>query len=202
MMYRHFFLFLKKTLKFSNVLTRLDDYWLHLQHSPRRHSSYISIRWCKALGRLLQAQTAIVYNLLKIYFTFQNLRSYLAIDIAGKTYMMTSSSGNIFSVTGLCEENSRVTIEFPSQRTVTRNFYIFFDLCLNKRLCKHSWGLLWRHCNVAVLEEAISTSVTQSRYELITFFSVSTIIDNIFFFHFSSKMEFIPLWQRSFISFW
>ena len=56
----------------------------------------------------------------------------------------------------LCNGNSSVTDEFPSQRPVTRNFDVFVDLRLNKRLRKHSWGWwfatpsrpLWRHCNV------------------------------------------------------
>ena len=51
--------------------------------------------------------------------------------------------------------NSSVTGEFPSQRPVTRSFDLFFDLHLNKRLSKQSWGWwfetpscsLWRHCN-------------------------------------------------------
>ena len=38
-----------------------------------------------------------------------------------------------------CAGNSPVTGEFPSQRTVTRRFDVFFDLCLNKRLSKQSW---------------------------------------------------------------
>ena len=41
--------------------------------------------------------------------------------------MMASSNGNIFRVTGLCEGNSPVTGEFPSQRPVTRSFDVFFD---------------------------------------------------------------------------
>ena len=62
--------------------------------------------------------------------------------------MMTSSNGNIFRVTGhLCE--------FPAQRPVTRSFDVFFDLCLNIRFIKQSWGWwfdrlsrpLWRHRN-------------------------------------------------------
>ena len=56
----------------------------------------------------------------------------------------------------LCAGNSLVTGEFPSQRPVTRSFDGFFDLRLNKRLSKQSWGWwfetpsrpLWRHCNV------------------------------------------------------
>ena len=55
----------------------------------------------------------------------------------------------------LCTGNSLVTSEFPAQRPVTRSFDVFFDLRLNKRLNKHSWGWwfetpsrpLWRHCN-------------------------------------------------------
>ena len=55
----------------------------------------------------------------------------------------------------LCVGNSPVTGEFPTQRPVTRNVDVFFDLCLNKRLSKHSWGWwfetpsrsLWRHWN-------------------------------------------------------
>ena len=51
--------------------------------------------------------------------------------------------------------NSPVTGEFPSQRPVTRSFNVFFDLRLNKRLCKQSGSRrfetplrsLWRHYN-------------------------------------------------------
>ena len=54
-----------------------------------------------------------------------------------------------------CAGNSPMTGEFPAQRPMTRNFDVFFDLCLNKRLRKQSWGTwletpsssLWRHCN-------------------------------------------------------
>ena len=71
-------------------------------------------------------------------------------------FMMTSSNGNIFALLALCAGNSRVTGEFPSQRPVTRSFDVFFDMRLNKRLSKQSWGWwfetpscsLWRHCNV------------------------------------------------------
>ena len=81
--------------------------------------------------------------------------------------MMTSSNGNIFRVTGpLCGEftglhrppvNSPASGEIPAQRPVTWSLDVFFDLCLNKRLRKQSWGWwfetlshpLWRHCNEA-----------------------------------------------------
>ena len=58
-----------------------------------------------------------------------------------KSYcMMTSSNGNVFRVTGPLCGNSPVTGEFPSQRPVTRSFDVSFDLQLNKRLSKQSWG--------------------------------------------------------------
>ena len=56
----------------------------------------------------------------------------------------------------ICAVNSPVPGEFPAQRPVTWSFDVFFDLRLNKRLSKQSWGWwfemlscpLWRHCNV------------------------------------------------------
>ena len=59
----------------------------------------------------------------------------------------------------ICAGNSPVAGEFPAQRTVTRNFDVFCDLRLNKRLSKQSWGwwfetlsrLLWRYCNVSTI---------------------------------------------------
>ena len=55
----------------------------------------------------------------------------------------------------ICAGNSPVPGEFPTQRPVTWSFDVFFDLCLNKRLSKQSWGWwfetlscpLWRHYN-------------------------------------------------------
>ena len=55
----------------------------------------------------------------------------------------------------LCAGNSPVTGEFPSQRSVTRSFNVFFDLHLNKRLSKQlrrQWfetpsGSIWRQFN-------------------------------------------------------
>ena len=71
-------------------------------------------------------------------------------------FMMTSSNGNIFRVTGpLCGEFTGPG-EFPTQWPVTRSFDVFFDLRLNKRLSKQPWGWWfetpslswWRHCYV------------------------------------------------------
>ena len=40
----------------------------------------------------------------------------------------------------ICAGNSLVTGEFLAQRPVARSFDVFFDLRLNKRLSKQSWG--------------------------------------------------------------
>ena len=58
----------------------------------------------------------------------------------------------------LCAGNSPVTAEFPSQMPVTQSIGVFFDLVLNKRLSKQSWGwwsetpscLLWHHFNTLI----------------------------------------------------
>ena len=63
----------------------------------------------------------------------------------------------IFSaLMALCAGNLPLTGEFPAQRPVTCNFDVFFDLRLNKRFSRQSWGWwfetpslpLLRHCNV------------------------------------------------------
>ena len=78
-----------------------------------------------------------------------------AIDNSGG-FMMTSSNRNIFRVTGpLWGEFTGHRWIPRTQRPVTRSFAVFFDLRLNIRLSKQSWGwwyempshLLWRHCN-------------------------------------------------------
>ena len=69
--------------------------------------------------------------------------------------MMMSSNGNISALLVICAGNSPVTSEFPAQRPLRRIFDVFFDLRLNKRLSKQSWGWwfetpsfsLWHQCN-------------------------------------------------------
>ena len=61
----------------------------------------------------------------------------------------------------ICAGNSPVTGEFPAQRPATQSFDVFFDLRLNKRLSKQSWGWwfetlsqpLWRHRNALKISQ-------------------------------------------------
>ena len=81
------------------------------------------------------------------------------VDRTQNISMMTSSNGNIFRVIGHLCGNSPVPGYFPTQRPVMRSFDVFFDLRLNKRLSKQSWGwwfetpasLLWRHWNALLI---------------------------------------------------
>ena len=72
-----------------------------------------------------------------------------------RMYMMTSSNGNSFRVTGpLCAELTGHRW-VPLPKASDAELDVFFDLCLNKQLSKQSWGWwvdtpacsLWRHCN-------------------------------------------------------
>ena len=75
--------------------------------------------------------------------------------------LLAICAGNspIPALLAICAGNSPVPGELPTQRSVTRSFDVFFDLRLNKRLSKQSWGWwfetlsrpLWRHCNVESL---------------------------------------------------
>ena len=88
----------------------------------------------------------VVYENTELFIVYL---SYLYIDIhhtCSTWPMMTSSNRNL----------SSVTVEFPAQRSVG-SFDVFFDLRLNERLIKQSWGWwletpsrpLWRHSNAS-----------------------------------------------------
>ena len=59
----------------------------------------------------------------------------------------------------LCAANSPVTSEFPTQRPVTRNFDVFFDLRLNKQLSKQSWGWWFETPSCSLFTEDKATLV-------------------------------------------
>ena len=79
----------------------------------------------------------------------------------------------------ICAGNSPVPGEFPAQRPVTRSFDVFFDLRLNKRLSKQSWGWwfetlswsLWCHCNV--------NDICSELYQYLSEFDFSTLFYDV-----------------------
>ena len=79
--------------------------------------------------------------------------------------------------------NSPVPGEFPTQRPATRSFDVFFDLRLNKRLSKQSWGWrfetlsrpLWRHSNGQSLTDILDFFIMVKWRELLYRYS-STLV--------------------------
>ena len=76
-----------------------------------------------------------------------------------------------FVLLAICAGNSPVSGEFPAQRPVTRSFDVFFDLRLDGRLSKHSWGWwletpscpLWRRSNEHMrVSYAVSLMISKS----------------------------------------
>ena len=77
-----------------------------------------------------------------------------------KLFMMTSSNGNIFRVTGPLWGESTGDRWISLTKALTRSFHVFFDLFMNKRLSKQSrrrWFetpscSLWRDCQMHCLQ--------------------------------------------------
>ena len=116
--------------------------------------SYYNDLWC--ISNTIQSDRKYTGLTLRHYVRHWMLSVYSS---TWWSFMMTSSNGNIFRVTGpLCGEFTGPG-EFPTQRPVTQSFDIFFDLRLNKRLNKQSWGWwfetlsrpFWRHRNARKL---------------------------------------------------
>ena len=101
-----------------------------------------------------------------------------------KYVMITSSNGNIFRVTGhLCGEfagHRWIPFTWP----VTRSFVVFFDLCLNERLSKQSWGRWFetpsrplRHSNeFFICEKSLLLPSNQLKHLYGSFVSLQTAI--------------------------
>ena len=92
--------------------------------------------------------------------SYQQEKSRLETDLHNKRQELGKSRWRhqmetFSALLAICAGNSPVTGEFPTQRPVMRSFDVFFNLRLNKRLSKQSWGWwfemppcpLWQHCN-------------------------------------------------------
>ena len=96
-------------------------------------------------------------NIFPIYFTLQPWQIWLhPMNLFGTPYHDGVIKWKHFRATGHLWGEFTGDREFPAQMPVTRSFDVFFDLHLNKRLSKQSWGWwfetpsrsLWRHRNV------------------------------------------------------
>ena len=88
----------------------------------------------------------------------------------------------------ICAGNSQVPGEFPTQRPVKRSFDAFFDLRLNKRLSKQSWGwwlVRYRaHYDVIVMVQScywsMKSNATVAPYHYVLCYLVWTPIGSIY----------------------
>ena len=149
-----------------NTLEFFGEVAVMSRHDGGTHLEWgVEGRGMRALSQILSDES--LSYLLKHISMGGALTSYFMEEHSSPTYifpvfMMTSSNGNMFRVTGFCAGNSPatggnspVTGEF-SHRPVTRSFDVFFDLRLNKQLSIQSrsrWfemplRSLWCHCNV------------------------------------------------------
>ena len=100
------------------------------------------------------------------------------ITVVWPGFMMTSSNGNIFRVTGhLCGEFTGPRWIPHTKASDAELWDVIFDLPLNKRLSKQSWGWwletlsrpLWRHRNVSIIcfnEEVNSLATRKFEWSL------------------------------------
>ena len=132
-----------------NTLTRCLEVWL----TNRKTNSW---KHEMAIGDCLLSK---IYILTTVHLTV--LETVLQIEIFS-------------ALLAICAGNSPATGEFPAQRPVARSFGVFFDLRLNKRLSKQSWGWwfetqkrpLWRHCNGA---QAGSWNISKLSWVIVVF---------------------------------
>ena len=100
---------------------------------------------------LLSVRAFINLPLYKFGYKFDNI-SKLIFPVPWWRHQMETFS----ALLAICAGNSPVHGEFPAQKPVTRSFDVFFDLHLNKRLSKQSWGWCFfgpkhAHCDVTVM---------------------------------------------------
>ena len=95
----------------------------------------------------------------------------------GKHYLVTSSDGNIFHITGPWWGESTSHRLIPLIWPLTQSFDVFFDLCLNKLLSKQSRCRrfetpscsLWCHCNDNIFL-SLEKQKMKSVHETFTFY--------------------------------
>ena len=88
--------------------------------------------------------------------TVSSLKAFLVTAIIKHFSWCRHQMETFSALLAICAGNSPAIGEFSAQRPVARNFNVFFNLRLNKRLSKQTYGwrfetpsrLLWCYCNV------------------------------------------------------
>ena len=101
----------------------------------------------------------------------------------------------------ICAGNSPVPGEFLAQMPVTRSFQVSFDLRLNKRLSKQSWGwwfetlsrTFWRHRNGKMWYELVANNWITARWSCHRIWIENKNIYRLFLFYFYTWSYFVPV---------
>ena len=133
---------------FPRVQSTIFQHWFRSWLGAGQATNHYLNQWWLVYRRIYASLSPQWVN----HFKFRNYGQEPVQDKSIRN-MMTSSNGSISALLALCAGNSPVPGEYPAQRPVTRSFDVFFDLRLNKRLSKQSWGWwfetlscpLWRH---------------------------------------------------------
>ena len=153
---------------FLRVLFTMTQRWFRWWLVPNRRQSIIWTNADLIHWRIYAALGCWIY-LRKHKNTFAFLSHYYDVMMSAMASQITSltivypiiNSGadqrkhQSSASLNFCSGNSQVTGEFHSQRPVKWSYDLLFDLHLNKRLIKQTWGWwfetqsrsLWRHCN-------------------------------------------------------
>ena len=137
---------------------------------------------CRHVAFVTSSYHTISFNTLKRCFTIPNeLSKRTLLEVINSVLLLLwrrictawwrHQMETFSALLALCAGNSPASGEFPAQRPVTRSFDVFFDLRLNKRLSKQSWGwwfetpscLLWRHGNDNLWQNLDDASTTPVR---------------------------------------
>ena len=102
-----------------------------------------------------ECQIALEADVVRDRHNCDNWISPLCFSTTTFAMLVFMDSCRFSALLALCAGDSPVTGEFLAQRPVTRSSDVFFDMRLNIRLSKQSWGWwfetplcsLWRHCN-------------------------------------------------------
>ena len=137
------------------TLMNMDKYfiWIHYErlhnHNKAKHNKTV----CIFLGIYCTCLWPDANGWVEGYYRSNKSESLFVPTVAAEHDAVIK--WKLFRVTGpLCGEFTGHRL-ILAQRPVTRNFDVFYDLCLNKRLSKQSWGWWFetssrsscRHCN-------------------------------------------------------
>ena len=111
-------------------------------NSPVTGDHPITILWMIRSLPMISTIYEILTNvdeLLNIFRDVVNARNIYKLEDISITWWRHQMEA-FSALLAICVGNSPVPDEFPSRRPVTQSFDVFFDLRLNKRLNKQSWG--------------------------------------------------------------